>query len=121
MIDIIIISDAVFKMHIIVNGSKDIFLGYMLGNKLMDIALYSFAKRLGVFRILIKYLPEYRVIYMFCDAQILGVAFHKVCYVNHHVGEHLNVPLLCLDIYGRYRCILDPVRKFNINPGSCLG
>ena len=37
MVDIIIISNAILQMHIVVNGSKDIFLGDMLRNQIMDI------------------------------------------------------------------------------------
>ena len=38
MIDIIIVSDAVLKVHVVVDGCKDIILGDVLGNKSLDIA-----------------------------------------------------------------------------------
>jgi len=38
MIDIILYADAVLKVHIVVDGSKDIFLRDALRNELVDVA-----------------------------------------------------------------------------------
>ena len=37
MVDIVVVADSVLKMDIVVDGCKDILLGNMLGNQLMDI------------------------------------------------------------------------------------
>ena len=38
MVDIIRIADAAFQMHVVVDGSDDIFLRNMLRNQVMDIS-----------------------------------------------------------------------------------
>ena len=42
MVDIVVISDAVLQMHVIVDGSNDIFLRDMLRNQLMDAVMDGF-------------------------------------------------------------------------------
>ena len=62
MVDIVIISDAIFQMHIVVNGSQNIFFGNMLRNKIMDISLDS---GFDVFEIIIFFQDffKYRIVY----------------------------------------------------------
>ena len=40
MVDIVVITDAVLQMHVIVDGSNDIFLCDMLRNQLMDVCAW---------------------------------------------------------------------------------
>ena len=62
MVDIVIISDAIFQMHIVVNGSQNIFFGNMLRNKIMDISLNS---GFDVFEIIIFFQDffKHRIVY----------------------------------------------------------
>ena len=45
MIDIICSTDLLFQMHIVVDGSNDIFLGDMLRNQFVDISVDRFFQR----------------------------------------------------------------------------
>ena len=62
MVDIVIMSDSVFQMHIVVDGSKDVFLCDMLRNKVMDISLDSSFDILKII-IFFQNLFEYRIVY----------------------------------------------------------
>ena len=51
MVDVVIVSDAVFQVNIIVNRSKNIFFRNMLRNQFMYIFLNRLCKQAGVFAV----------------------------------------------------------------------
>ena len=62
MVDVVLAADAILQMHVIVNGSKNVFLGDMLRNELMDILVDC---SLDILKILIffQYFSQSRVVY----------------------------------------------------------
>ena len=62
MVDIVLITDAVLQMQVIVNGSNNVFLGNMLRNQIVDLALNCFLDILDAF-IFFQYLFQSRIIY----------------------------------------------------------
>ena len=115
VIDIIIIAEAALKVHVIVNGSQNIFLRDMLGYKLADILLQSFGQLLGILAELVQNLLQNRVINQLADTELSGVAVNKIGQLNHHIGKNLHISLLSLDIYEGNRLILDGVSQLTGN------
>ena len=62
MVDIIIVSKAILQMHIVVDGRKDIFLGDVLRNQVMDITFDCLTSVLKCV-IFFQNFFEYRVVY----------------------------------------------------------
>ena len=60
----------VLQMHIIIDGSNDIFLGHMLGNELMYILLNGAGKLLGIAAELLQDLGQNRIIYLLMDVDL---------------------------------------------------
>ena len=62
MVDIIIVSKAILQMHIVVDGRKDIFLGDVLRDQVVDI---TFDRLTSVLKCVIFFQNffEYRVVY----------------------------------------------------------
>ena len=112
MVDIVVVADAVFQMHIVVDGSENIFLCNMLGDQLMNTLFQSIRQRLGILIVLIlkKDLPQCGIINELCDAEFFGIAVHIMCDVDHQVAENLDIALLCADPDIRDRGVLDLVR-----------
>ena len=119
MVDIIIVSDAVLKVHVVVDGCEDIILGDVLGNKSLNIASDSTRKLLGIISVSIENLSEDRIIYSLLDSEILGIAINEVRQINHHVGENSLVLLLGLDNNILNSGILNGICKFCGYCGSC--
>ena len=76
MVDIIIVAQAILQMHIIVDGSQDIFLGNMLGYQFMYVLLDCFCQLLGIIAELFQDLCQNRIVYQFMDTEILGIAIY---------------------------------------------
>ena len=74
MIDIILVADAVLKVHVVVNGRKNILMRDMLRDQLRDVAA---DKALSLLLVLcgIKDLTEGRIVDEFCDACVLLLFF----------------------------------------------
>ena len=72
-------------MDIVINGSNDIFLCYVLGNKLMDIFLNGFSKGSCIIAELFNEFFKHRIINQFRYAKLLGLAFNEVSYIDHKV------------------------------------
>ena len=121
MIDIVAVADAVFQMHIVVNGSKDIFLCNMLRNQFMNTLSERFRKCLRIIVVLIlqKDLSERGIINEFCNAQFLGIAVHIVCNVDHKIAENLDISLLGAYPDIRNRGILDLISHLSGDFFSC--
>ena len=119
MIDIVIVSDAVFQMDIIINGSQNVFLCNMLRYQLMNVFPDSFRQFFRILGIFFQDLRQDRIIYQFGNAQFPGVAVHIMGEINHHAGKHLHIALLCLDIDEGYRTVLDGIRQFCCHLVTC--
>ena len=63
MVDVICVAHLLLQMHIIVNGSKDIFLCNVLWNQVVDISAHSLLKRLLVGASFFQDRSQGRVIY----------------------------------------------------------
>ena len=70
MVDIIVVADAVLQMHVIVDGSKNIFLGNMLGNQVVDIPADRRLRYPLSSRLLLQNLSQHRIVYQFRNAQL---------------------------------------------------
>ena len=119
VVDIIIVAQTILQMHIIVNGSKDIFLGNMFWNQFIYIFLDSFCKLLRIITILIQNRFQHRIIYQLMDTQFLGIAVYIMCQINHQTGQYLNISLFCLNIYKRNSCILNLISQLYSYFGTC--
>ena len=117
MVDIILISKAIFQMHVVVNGSENVFPCDMLRNQVMNAAVNRIFNVFHI-RILSKNFLQSRIIYFFRHAHFLRVHIHPAGDVNHQVGQNFHVALLCLDPYIRNRRVLDIIRQFTGYPGS---
>ena len=111
MINIVIIAKTVLQMHIIINGSNNIFLRNVLGNQLMDILLNCIRKRFGIFRIFFQKLRQNRIIYQFRNAQFFGIAVYKMGNIHHHIGKNLHISFLCLNVHKGNRSILNRISQ----------
>ena len=111
MIDIVFVSDAVFQMDIIINGSQDVFLRNMLRYQLMDVLPDSFRQLFRILGIFFQDLCQDRIIYQLGNAQFPGIAVHIMGQINHHAGKHLHIAFLRLDIDERHRTVLDGIRQ----------
>ena len=85
----------------------------MLRDQLMHIFPDRFKQLPGICTVLVQDLLQNRIINKLRDAQLSGIAVHKVRDINHHVGEHLYISLLRLDPHSRYRGILDRICQFS--------
>ena len=112
MVNIIIITNTIFQMDIIVNGSNDIFLGNMLRNQFMYIFMNCFCKFFRIFSIFFNNLGKYRIVNKLCNSKCLCIALYKVVDVYHHIGKNFDILFFCLDVYIRNRCILNLVCQF---------
>ena len=111
MVDIVIVAKTVLQMHIIINGSYDIFLCNVLGNQFMYIFLESVRQLFGVVRKFVQYPFQHGIVYHLMNAEIPGIALYIMRQIDHHIGENLHVLLLGLDIYKRNRRILNGFGK----------
>ena len=66
-------------------------------------------KQPGICTVLVQNLLQHRIVNQLRDAQLSGIAVHKVRDIHHHVGEHLHISLLRLNPHRRYRGILDRI------------
>ena len=124
MVDIVIISDAVLKMHIVIDRSKYIFPGNMLRDKLVDTSANCLLQ-LFLGSAAVQNLAEYRVVNQFGHTQFLLLFlahFDPAVDVNHEGRENFRARDLFLALYvlvmGKYRdgrnsFILYPVRDFS--------
>ena len=113
-------TDSGFKMHIIVNGSKNIFLSNVLRNKLINILSDNISKTLRILiSILCKNISERRIIYILCDSELFRVAIDKACNINHHIRKNLDIALLTLNKYIRDTCVLNLSSKCAVNLSTC--
>ncbi len=118
MIDVVIISKAILQMHIIIDGSDDIFLGHMLGHKLMHILLDGLCQFLRIIRKFFQYLSQHGIINFLLDSEVMWIAVHKAGKINHHIGQNLDILLLRLDIYERNCRILNGICQRHIHFGA---
>ena len=103
MVDIIIISHAVLKMHIVVDGSKDILFCNMFRNQVMDIA---FDHPLHLIDIPCSFLDNAckdRIIYLFLHSDFLRIDVNHRLEIHHHIRKDLDVPGLVLTLYPEIR------------------
>ena len=119
MIDIVVITDTVLKMHIIINGCQNIFLCNMLGHQFVNISLNGICKSFRIFAKLFNDLCKHRIINVLCNAKLLGITFYEMGNVYHHIGKNFDILFFCLNIYIRNCSILDLFTKLKGHLGSC--
>ena len=115
VIDVIIIADTVFQMHIIVNGGKNIFLCDVLRDQIVNVILYGILQilRIGIF---LHKPGKLRIVHLLCHADFLRIDIHPFGDVHHQVGENLHHTVRRVQPYKRNRSILNLIRLF---PGDC--
>ena len=121
VVDVIVVAQSVLQVHIIINGSKNIFLGNVLGDQIMDISADRIFQLLDISCGLLQKAGQYRIVYQLCHAHFLGVDINHRPKVHHHIGEHFDITLLIrtLDPYERNRRVLDGIRQLSghLGPG----
>ncbi len=112
VVNVIVVSDAIFQMHVIVHGGKDILLGDVLGNELMYALLQRIRQCLRVLVVLVfdQDIAESRIINLLVNAKLLRIAVHKVGDIHHQIVQDLDVALLCLNHDIRNGRVLNGVR-----------
>ena len=125
MIDIIVVADAIFQMHVIVDGCKNILSGDMLRNKLRDTSSdrnFQFFSICGI----VKDFTENRIIYQFRNSETLLVfrcqAFHPSVDVDHHGRKDLDLAVYAFhsNVYVAHCRILDAVCEFTRYSCTCF-
>ena len=120
MVDIIFCTDFVLKMHIIVNGSDNIFLCNVLRNQIHSVAA-DLLFQLVTAQALFEDAFQYRIEYFFCDTSLCRVKVHIGSQVYHQVGENFySSSFLCLKPYIRYSSVLDCDRLFLCHCLACF-
>ena len=109
MIDIIFVTNTVFKVNIVVNGCNYIINCYVLRDEVAHILLKC---RLDVIKafILCENALKYRIVYVFRNSECFCFLLRNIdiaCNVNHHIGENFNSSLLNKKPYIRNCSILD--------------
>ena len=110
MVDIIIRTDAVLQMHVVVDGSQNVFLRNVLRNQLADASAKCLCKSLRILVVLVlkQDLTECRIVNLLCDAELFRITVHEVSDVHHQVGQNLHaVSGICLNPHIRDGRILN--------------
>ena len=105
-------------MHIIINGSKNIFLGDMFRDQFVHILFDGLGQLSRIFAELLKNLLQHRIVHPLRHAKFPGIAVHKAGNVHHHVGQHLHIAFLGLHIYKGNRRVLDRIGNLRGHFGS---
>ena len=114
MVDIVGISHAIFQMHVVVNGSQNIFLRNMHGDQLMHIFLNGSFYIINII-VLVQNGFQHRIVNQLGDAQISRVAIHVSRQIHGHIGQDLHLAAFLtgnknrrnggvLDSYGQLLC-----------------
>ena len=91
MVDIIIISDAVLKMNVIVNGSKNVFLRNMLRDQIVDISSDHTFHLIDISGGFLNNSRQDRIIHLLCHAYFFRVNINDCLKVYHHVGKDFDI------------------------------
>ena len=111
MIDVIIVSDAVLKMNIIVDGSENVFLCNMLRDQVVDVtpdhALHLIDVACGFF----DDACQNRIVNLLRHADLFRININDCLKVYHHIGQNLDISGSILSFYPQIlsRRILDRV------------
>ena len=92
MVDVVVISHAVLKMHIVVDGSQDIFLGNMLRNQVVDIASDHALHLVDISGSLLDDACQHRIVHLLLHADFVGINACDSLQIHHHIGKDLDVP-----------------------------
>ncbi len=111
MVDVVAAADPVFQVHVVVDGSKDVFLRNVLRDQLVNTLSEGVCKRFGIRIVLIlkEDLSQRGIVNQFSDSEFFGIAVHVVCDVDHQVAEHLDIALFRADPHIGDRAVLDLV------------
>ena len=108
MIDIILCSHAEFQMHIIVNGSDDIFLCNVLRDQVVNVSAdQSLKLLLAHILCFLEEIRENRIEYRFCNTDLCRIKGNVCTEIDHKVGKDFLLSLLCLNPDIRDRSVLD--------------
>ena len=119
MIDIIIVAQTVLQMHIVVDGSQNVFLSNMLGYQFMYILFDSFCQLLGILSELLQDLSQNRIVYQFVNTEISGIAVNIMRQIHHKVGQDFYISLFGLNIYEGNSTVLDGICQFCSHLVTC--
>ena len=117
MVDIIIISHAILKMHVVVDRCKNIFFCDVLRNQIMKISL---DQSLHLIYITCRFFNDScknRIIYLLCHANLGRININNSLEVNHHIGKDLDISGSLFTLYPdvRYCRILDHISDLTSN------
>ena len=99
MVDVIVISDAVFQMDIIVNGCNDVILRDMLRDQVVDVAADHALHLIDIACGLLDDACQDRIVYLLCHAHFLRVDVHNSLKIHHHIGKDLDISGRVLALY----------------------
>ena len=122
MVNVIVIAHAVLQMHVIINRSKDIFLGNVLRDQIVQVALDQDLQLVNVSRALLQKPFQNRVIYLLRHAHFLRVNVYDGLQVHHHIGKDLDIAGAVLSVHPQVRSsgILDGIRDLAGDHRACL-
>ncbi len=114
MVDIIAVSDAELKMHIIIDGSENILFRNVLRDQVVnmepDILFRALRIKLSVLSgIPVQEFLQVRIINQLGYAKLLRIAVDVGCEVDHHVGQDFHIPLFGSQNHTAHSRVLDPV------------
>ena len=123
MVDIIIISHAILKMHVVVDRCKNIFFCDVLRNQIMKISLNQSLHLIYITCRFFNDSCKNRIIYLLCHANLGRININNSLEVNHHIGKNLDISGSLFTLYPdvRYCRILDHISDLTSNLCSLFG
>ena len=119
LINIVIITNTILKMHIIINRSNNIFFCNMFRNQIMDVSadcILDFFQ----FCIFFQNLCQHWIINQLCNTDFFRIHIYIMAQINHHIGQNFCVTLFCLNPDIRNCRILDCICQFTVNFLTCF-
>jgi len=117
MVNVIIRSHAIFKMHIIVDGREDVLFCNMLRDQIVNV---TFDQRFHLFDVscgLFDNSRQNRIIYLLRNTYFFRIDICNSLKIYHHIRKDLDVSLFIFTFYPQIRngIVLDLICKFTSN------
>ncbi len=110
MVDIVRVADAVFQVHVVIDGGKNVLSRDMLRDQIGSIPADGCLDILDIL-IVAQNALQNRIVDLLRDAELLFVAVDISVQINHQVRKHLHIALLRLHDNRRNGSILDLNRQ----------